>query len=94
MMALINNISRVDVYASLDLGGTSLNSSSFGGKQLVSTTLSAEDTEVFAPDASEVVKVNFGISTTEKVVYTVIVAAVPFIIMIAGAVVCVRRRFL
>ena len=94
MMALINNISRVDVYASLELGGTSLNSSSFGGKQLVSTTLSTEDTEVFAPDASEVVKVNFGISTTEKVVYTVIVAAVPFVIMIAGAVVCIRRKFL
>ena len=94
MTALINNISRVDVYASLDLGGTSLNSSSFGGKQLVSTTLSTEDTEVFAPDASEVIKVNYGISATEKVVYTVIVAVVPFIVMIAGAVVCIRRRFL
>ncbi len=94
MMALINNISRVDVYASLELGGTSLNSSSFGGKQLVSTTLSTEDTEIYAPDASEVVKVNFGISNTEKIVYTIVVAAVPFIILLAGAVVCVRRRFL
>ena len=94
MAALINNISRVDVYASLELGGTSLNSSSFGGKQLVSTTLSTEDTEVFAPDASEVEKVNYGISTTEKVVYTVIVAVVPFAILIAGAVVCIRRKFL
>jgi hypothetical protein len=94
MMALINNISRVDVYASLELGGTSLNSSSFGGKQLVSTKLSTEDTEVFAPDASDIIKVNFGISTTEKVVYTVIVAAVPFAILIAGAVVCIRRKFL
>ena len=94
MTALINNISRVDVYASLELGGTSLNSSSYGGKQLVSTKLSTEDTEVFAPDASEVEKINYGISTTEKVIYTVIVAAVPFVIMIAGAVVCIRRRFL
>lgn len=94
MTALINNISRVDVYASLELGGTSLNSSSYGGKQLVSTKLSTEDSEVFAPDASEVIKVNYGISTTEKVVYTVIVAVVPFIILIAGAVVCIRRRFL
>ena len=94
MMALINNISRVDVYASLELGGTSLNSSSFGGKQLVSTTLSTEDTEIYSSDASEVIKVNFGISTTEKVVYTIVVAAVPFIILLAGAVVCIRRRFL
>ena len=94
MTALINNISRVDVYASLELGGTSLNSSSYGGKQLVSTKLSTEDSEVFAPDASEVIKVNYGISTTEKVVYTVIVAVVPFIVLIAGAVVCIRRRFL
>ncbi len=94
MTALINNISRVDVYASLELGGTSLNSSSYGGKQLVSTELSTEDTEVFSPDASEVIKVNYGISTTEKVVYTVIVAVVPFIVLIIGAVVCIRRRFL
>ena len=94
MMALINNISRVDVYASLELGGTSLNSSSFGGKQLVSTTLSTEDTEIYSSDASEVIKVNFGISTTEKVVYTIVVAAVPFIILVLGAVVCIRRRFL
>ena len=94
MTALINNISRVDVYASLELVGTSLNSSSYGGKQLVSTKLSTEDSEVFAPDASEVIKVNYGISTTEKVVYTVIVAVVPFIVLIAGAVVCIRRRFL
>ncbi len=94
MTALINNISRVDVYASLELGGTSLNSSSYGGKQLVSTELSTEDTEVFSPDASEVIKINYGITNTEKVVYTVIVAVVPFIVLIIGAVVCIRRRFL
>ena len=43
---LLNNITRVDYYASLELGGTSVNSSSYGGKQLVSTELSTEDKNI------------------------------------------------
>ncbi len=92
--ALANNISRVDYYASTELGGTSLNSSSFGGKQLVSTELSTEDTNVYSPDASELIKVNKGISTAEKVVYTVIVAIAPLALLVIGTVVCVKRKFL
>lgn len=92
--ALANNISRVDYYASLELGGTSLNSSSFGGKQLVSTDLSTEDTNVYSPDASELLKVNRGISNSEKVVYTVIVFIAPAVLLVVGVAVCVKRKFL
>ena len=42
LSALIDNISRIDMYGSLEIGGISLNSKSFGGKQLVSTTMSSE----------------------------------------------------
>ena len=92
--ALANNISRVDYYASTEIGGTSLNSSSFGGKQLVSTELSTEDKNVYSPDASKIIKVNKGISNTEKIVYAVIVAIAPVAILIVGTVVCVKRKFL
>ena len=93
MALLVNNISRVDYYASLELGGTSVNSSSYGGKQLVSSELSTEDKNIYSPDASEIVKVNRGITTAHKIVYTAIVASVPTMLLILGIVVCVKRKF-
>lgn len=92
--ALINNISRIDEYASIDLGGTSLNSPTYGGKQLVSDALSATDTDVYSSDASEIIKVNYGLGTGAKITYTVIVALVPFAFLVAGVIVCLRRKFL
>lgn len=91
---LLNNITRVDYYASLELGGTSVNSSSYGGKQLVSTELSTEDTNIYSPDASKIVKVNKGIGTGEKIAYSVIVASVPAALLVLGIFVCVKRRFM
>lgn len=91
--SLVNNISRVDYYASLELGGTSVNSSSYGGKQLISTELSVEDTNVYSPDASEIIKVNKGLGTGAKVAYSIIIGLVPLALVIVGTVVCVRRKF-
>lgn len=91
---LLNNITRVDYYASLELGGTSVNSSSYGGKQLVSTELSTEDTNIYSPDASKIIKVNKGIGTGAKVAYSIIVASVPVAILAVGVVVCVKRKFM
>ena len=57
--ALVENISRVDIYASLELGGTSLNSSSYGGKQMVETEMRVSDVQklVFPhPTVCEVIK--------------------------------------
>lgn len=92
--ALVNNMSRSDEYASIELGSTSLNSSSFGGKQLVSTALSDTDTNVYSPDAKEIVRVNKGISKGEIGVFTVIVSIIPVAIAIVGIVICTKRRFL
>ena len=92
--ALVNNMSRSDEYASIELGSTSLNSSSFGGKQLVSTVLSDTDTNVYSPDAKEIVRVNKGISKGEIGVFTTVVAIIPVAIAIVGIVICTKRRFL
>lgn len=89
--ALINNISRTDEYASTELGGTNANSDAYGGKRLVAEYLSADDFEDYAYSTP---RMNRGISTTEKVVYSVVVFAVPLAFLIAGVVVLVRRKFL
>lgn len=90
--ALAKNISRTDSYASIDLGGSSFNSSSFGGKQLVDTALSDTDTDIFAPDGTHV-GMNRGISLTVRVVYAVIIAAIPVAIAILGTCVYLKRKF-
>ena len=91
LSALINNISRTDLYASTELGGTHLNSDAYGGKRLVAEYLSADDYEDYAFTEP---RMNRGITTTEKVIYTVVVALVPFAFLVAGVYVLVRRRFL
>lgn len=90
--SVVRNISRVDKFASIDLGGESFNSSSFGGKQTVSTTMSDTASEVYSPDATEVVRINKGLSKTNIVVYSVLVFAVPVAIFVFAAVVYVKRR--
>ncbi len=92
--ALINNISRMDIYASTDLGGASLNTENFGGKQLVSTTLSEEDENIYSSDASEIIETNYGITTTAKVIITVCIAIVPLTALVIGVVISVKRKFL
>ena len=92
--ALINNISRVDEYASISLGGISQNSSSYGGKMLRSEAMSELSSEVYSADFMEVVKVNRGISVAEIAVYTVISMIAPVAALIVGIVVRVKRKFL
>ena len=94
MSALINNISRVDLYASSDLGGTSLNVQSFGGKQLVSTTLSEEDVEVISPNSDKIVGINYGITATAKVLISVFVASIPLTAFVVGVIVFLKRKYM
>ena len=94
MSALVTNISRVDIYASTSLGGTSLNTEKFGGKQLVSTVLTENDVNVYSADAQEVLEVNKGFVTSDKVVIAIIVAVIPTIALISAVVVFIRRKYL
>ncbi len=94
MATVISSISRTDRYASIELGGLSLNSPNFGGKQSVSMTLSQTDTKVYSPDASEVVKINKGLSNGARTVYTIIVMIPAAAAIVLGAVVFIKRKFL
>ena len=94
LASVISNISRTDRYASIELGGLSLNSPSFGGKQTLSTTLSDTPSKIYTWDGKSVVKYNKGISATAIVIYTVIIMAVPVAIASYGIVVFIKRKFL
>ena len=100
--AVVENISRVDKYADMDLGAPSDNSASLGGKYVIPVTMSETDTTIYSnkyvDDNTDnpriVIKENHGIGTTDKVVITCVVLAIPLALGIYGAVVCIRRRYL
>ncbi len=92
--SVTENISRLDYFASMDLGGTSLNSSSFGGKQLHYPTLSTEDVEIYSGDASEVIEYNRGITTGFITAFATVVLSFPVIVAVLGIIVCLKRKFL
>lgn len=94
LSTVVSNISRTDRYASIELGGYSANSPSFGGKQTLSTELSDSPTRIYSWDGKSVVKYNKGLGTTAIVIYTVIVMAVPVAIVAFGIVVFIKRKFL
>ncbi len=94
LSSLIDNISRIDMFGSMEIGGTSFNSSSFGGKQLVSSAMNEVDKNIFSPDGKEIVRVTKGINTADKVILTVIIFAVPTAIAVLGVVVRIKRKFL
>ena len=90
MSALVNNMSRVDIYASSDLGGDSLNLENYGGKQLVSTTLSSANGYEFIHGESIF---HSGITTTSKVLITVFVALIPLATLVMGVVTFAKRKY-
>lgn len=91
---LIANISRTERYASIELGGTSLNSPKYGGKHTMSTTLSNTSVKVYSSNAKEVIAVNKGISSGDITLFSVLIYAVPTVILLAGITVFIRRKFL
>ena len=81
--ALVENIARIDDYASMDLGGISGNSKNVGGKQLVNTALSTAPTDE---------KSAFNLPTATG--FTVVIMLIPVAVLVAGIVVSVKRKFL
>lgn len=94
LASVISNISRTDRYATIELGGLSMNSTSFGGKQTLSTELSSSPSKIYSWDATEVIKYNKGLSGTAIIIYTLIVMAVPVATAALGIVVFIKRKFL
>ena len=94
LSSVVTNISRTDRYVTMELGGLSYNSPTFGGKQTSSTELSESPTKVYSADATEVVKYNRGLSSTAIVAYTVVVMVVPVVVLALGIVMFIKRKFL
>ena len=98
--AVVDKISRVDDYASLNLGGSSINSTSIGGKLIIPMNMTelGEDVSSNKLDETgssyEIIKTNRGISTTDKIVYSCFIFAVPAAAAVVGIVVSVKRRYL
>ncbi|MBQ7387324.1 MAG: Gldg family protein [Clostridia bacterium] len=81
--SLVENIARIDNYASIELGGISGNSQNVGGKQLVDTTLSTSATDE-----------KYAFKTQTATGFTVAIMLVPVAVLVCGIVVSIRRRFL
>ena len=92
MASVISSIGRVDRYASIDLGGHSFNSGSYGGKQTHSTTLTEEDKNIYSPDASKIIGVNRAFTKEHAVVYSVIIFIPPVVLIAVGAVIFIKRK--
>jgi hypothetical protein len=91
--ALVENISREDVYASMDLGGSSLNSASYGGKPLQSPAIATQTTTIYESDGKTIVTVNRPITMGAKVAISLIAVFVPLSAAAAGVFIYLRRRF-
>ena len=94
MSSVISNICRTERHASIELGGTSPNSPSFGGKQTVDMTLRDYAEEIYSPDASEVIKINRAFTPAARGWFTAAVCVAPVSILVLGLVVFIRRKYL
>lgn len=102
LSAVVDNISRIDDHASMDLGALSFNSASGGGKYVIPMNMSEDNVTLYSnkfvdndPDKDRlVIKMNHGISMANKVVFTVAISLVPIALVVLGTVIVVKRRYL
>ena len=98
--AIVDKISRIDDYASLNLGGSSINSTSVGGKYIIPMNMTELGETITSNKLDEngvsyeIIKENNGFSTSAKIVYTCFIFAVPAAVAIVGIVVSIKRRYL
>ena len=102
LSAVIEDMSRIDDYASTNLGGNTGNSTSPGGKKLLNTAMSTEDVTIYSNKHKNdditlgfvVIKENHGITTADKVTFAVCIAILPIGALVTGIAVSVKRRYL
>ena len=95
--SLVESMSKIDDFASLDLGGSSYNSKRFGGKQIQKAILQSVDEIIYGQDSTGKlipVKTNFGINVATKIIFTVIVMAVPTAVLVFGVITVIKRKHL
>ena len=88
------NATRADEHASMELGGSSLNSPSYGGKIIMSTTITTTGEDIYDKDPSTPIKHNYGITTPEIVLYSIFIFLVPVTIAVVGIVIRIKRKYL
>ncbi len=93
MSALVENISRIDEHASLELGGTSLNSEKLGGKPFVNQTIKDTSTTEYNKLTGRDEIVRQGLTSGDKTFLTVLVMVAPIAIAAVGIVVRVKRKY-
>ena len=86
--AVVENISRADEYASIELGGVSYNSPNLGGKPFLETSMSTSD--IYEGNYITI----HGISATDIIMLTVMLLSIPVVVLVIGVVIRVRRKFL
>ena len=94
LVAAAVNTTRSDEHASIDLGGTSQNSSSYGGKMIISEKMTALGEAIYYKDASTPIKKNYGLATSEIVVYSVFIFLLPVAVATVGIIVKIKRKYL
>jgi hypothetical protein len=92
MSALVENISRIDTYASIELGGTSFNSPNLGGKPILDVSIS-KDPIYETNDEGLYEVVLSGLTSGKAITYFVIFMCVPAIVAIVGIVVRIKRKY-
>ena len=91
MFSTVRFISRTDAYASDALGGLNMNTSSFGGKRLVTSNLS--ETPVQKYEKGELIHTYPAMTAAVRIVWTTLIMLLPAAVAITGIVLCVRRRY-
>ena len=93
MSALVENISRIDEHASMELGGVSMNSSKLGGKPFVDQSIKETNTTRYSAETREDEIVFFGLGSSSRTVLTVLVMLAPVAVLAAGIYVRTRRKY-
>ena len=92
--SLVENMVRTDEYASIDLGGISVNSSSYAGKVFLDTSILTTATYAYDSTVGEDVLIYRGMTDGALISLTAALLAVPLCVAVLGVVVMVKRRFL
>ena len=94
MSALVENMIRSDEYANIDLGSESANSSLYGGKAFLDTSILTTNTEAYDSTVGDYVVIYKGITDGAVIWLTVLVCLAPVCVLAIGIAVSVKRRFL
>ena len=91
--ALVENISRIDEHASLELGGTSMNSQKLGGKPFLDQTIYETNTTDYNTDTMEEEIILRGLNSSSRTALAIIIMLAPVAALAVGIVVRTKRKY-